>query len=332
MDGKRYQVFISSTIQDLKDARKEVSQALLRAECFPAGMEQFSAVDEEQFEYIKKIIDESDYYIVISAGRYGSIHPETGLSYTEMEYDYAVETGKPVMRMLHRDPFNKLTGEHIEQTDKGKRSLKAFRRKMSESRMVREWIDPSELGREVIFALLDMKKTNPAVGWVRGDNALSLEVLNELEELRSTAKKSDKKANTESVVNFEELTKKTPIEVKACNNDDESDIQVIETAEIDNKVVAEIIFLLLLENSRKSEIFEATKRKLDEWHKFSGKASKFKYFWVEFELDQLSNFLNYFEARGLLRVQNPGMSTTRYELTGRGRQHAAFISSLNTII
>ncbi|MGB7319270.1 MAG: DUF4062 domain-containing protein, partial [Planktotalea sp.] len=116
---KRYQVFISSTFQDLQGARQEVSQALLRADCFPAGMELCPAADEEQFEFIKTVIDQSDYYILISAGRYGSIHPKTGLSYTEMEYDYAVETEKPVIRLLHKDPFNELKGESIEQTDLG---------------------------------------------------------------------------------------------------------------------------------------------------------------------------------------------------------------------
>ncbi|MEM9043886.1 MAG: DUF4062 domain-containing protein, partial [Pseudomonadota bacterium] len=75
---KRYQVFISSTLKDLENARQEVSTALLRAHCFPASMELFPAADEEQFEFIKQVIQQSDYYIIISAGRYGSIHPETG--------------------------------------------------------------------------------------------------------------------------------------------------------------------------------------------------------------------------------------------------------------
>lgn len=123
---KRYQVFISSTYQDLQPARQEVSEALLRANCFPAGMELFPAADEEQFEFIKTIIDQSDYYLIISAGRYGTIHPETGLSYTEMEYDYAEKIGKPIIRLLHKDPFKKLKGEHIEDTAKGKKQLKAF--------------------------------------------------------------------------------------------------------------------------------------------------------------------------------------------------------------
>ena len=35
---KRYQVFVSSTYDDLQDERKEVMQALLELDCIPAGM------------------------------------------------------------------------------------------------------------------------------------------------------------------------------------------------------------------------------------------------------------------------------------------------------
>ncbi|MDJ0629244.1 MAG: DUF4062 domain-containing protein [Rhodobacter sp.] len=171
---KRYQVFISSTFQDLQNARQEVSQALLRADCFPAGMELFPAADEEQFAFIKTVIDQSDYYIIISAGRYGSIHPETGLSYTEMEYDYAVETGKPVIRLLHKDPFNELKGQFIEPTDVGKEKLQDFRNKMRASRLVGHWSNELELGLRVREALEDAKKRFPAKGWVKAENGNEL--------------------------------------------------------------------------------------------------------------------------------------------------------------
>lgn len=164
---KRYQVFISSTYQDLQGARQEVSQALLRADCFPAGMELFPAADEEQFEFIKTVIDQSDYYIIISAGRYGTIHPETGLSYTEMEYDYAVEIGKPVIRLLHKDPFRMLIGEFIEPTDQGKKKLKDLREKLSSSRLVGFWSNPQQLGLEATIGILNCIRTKPACGWIR---------------------------------------------------------------------------------------------------------------------------------------------------------------------
>lgn len=94
---KRYQVFISSTFQDLQEERKEVMQALLELDCMPAGMELFPAANEDQWSLIKKVIDDSDYYILIVAGRYGSVNEDKGISYTQMEYEYALETGKPVI-------------------------------------------------------------------------------------------------------------------------------------------------------------------------------------------------------------------------------------------
>ncbi len=182
---KRFQVFISSTFQDLQGARQEVSQALLRADCFPAGMELFPAADEEQFEFIKTIIDQSDYYIIISAGRYGSIHPETGLSYTEMEYDYAVEVGKPVIRLLHKDPFNQLKGEYIEKTAKGRRLLDKFRDKQMSGTLVGFWENPRELMAETLFALQDIQRRKPAIGWGRANGIASDEAKQEILDLKA---------------------------------------------------------------------------------------------------------------------------------------------------
>ncbi len=42
-------------------------------------------------------------YIVIVAGRYGIITKKCKLSYTEMEYQYAVETKKPVIAFVHME-------------------------------------------------------------------------------------------------------------------------------------------------------------------------------------------------------------------------------------
>jgi hypothetical protein len=92
----RYQIFVSSTYEDLREERQQATQAILEAGCFPAGMELFPASDDTQWELIKRVIEECDYYVVILAGRYGSVGPD-GLSYTEMEYDYAVEKGIPVL-------------------------------------------------------------------------------------------------------------------------------------------------------------------------------------------------------------------------------------------
>ena len=72
---KRHQVFVSSTFADLQEERQTVMQVLLEADCIPAGMELFPA-SGELWELIQNVIEESDYYVVILAGRYGSITAE----------------------------------------------------------------------------------------------------------------------------------------------------------------------------------------------------------------------------------------------------------------
>lgn len=99
---KRYQVFVSSTYSDLQAERNKVIQTIMSLDCIPAGMELFPAIDTEQFEFIKRVIDDCDYYLLIVGGRYGSISDD-GISYTEKEYDYAISRNIPVIAFLHED-------------------------------------------------------------------------------------------------------------------------------------------------------------------------------------------------------------------------------------
>ena len=85
---KRFQVFVSSTYKDLTEERAVIMDTLLKADCIPAGMELFPASDDTQWRVIERVIDESDYYIVVIAGKYGTEYK--GKSYTQREYEYAV--------------------------------------------------------------------------------------------------------------------------------------------------------------------------------------------------------------------------------------------------
>ncbi len=175
---KRYQVFVSSTYEDLRAERQEVMQALLELDCIPSGMELFPAADEEQWSLIKRVIDECDYYIIICAGRYGSVAP-SGLSYTEMEYQYALETGKPTLAFLHKNPQS-LPLAKCEQTDEGKAKLLTFRSSVSQ-KLCKFWEGPADLGSVVSRSVVKLIKQQPGIGWVRSneliDGAAAAEVL-----------------------------------------------------------------------------------------------------------------------------------------------------------
>jgi hypothetical protein len=131
---KRFQVFISSTYTDLQEERRKVMQTIMEMDCIPAGMELFPAVDEEQFNFITKIIDDCDYYIIIIGGRYGNLTDE-GISYTEKEYDYAVAKGIKVLAFLHRRTRS-IPVDKSEALPEAQAKLSAFREKVSSGRLV----------------------------------------------------------------------------------------------------------------------------------------------------------------------------------------------------
>lgn len=179
---KRYQVFVSSTYADLKEERRTILQTLIEMDCIPAGMELFPAADEEQFEFIKRIIDDCDYYILIVGGRYGSTTHD-GLSYTEKEYDYARERGLKVLSFIHENPGAIPMGKsELDPIPRGK--LEAFREKCKTGKLAKFWTDAKELPGLVAISLQKTIRIHPAIGWVRANQVANAEVLNELNDVR----------------------------------------------------------------------------------------------------------------------------------------------------
>lgn len=180
--SKRYSVFVSSTYTDLIPEREVAFQAIMEADCFPLGMENFVAVDDDQFEFIKRVIDDADYYVLIVGGRYGSIASD-GLSYTEKEYDYAVSKGIKVIALIHRNP-SALPAMKVDSDKATAKKLDQFREKAKNGKMVAFWEEKANIHGLLAGSLNKTIKLFPARGWIRGDAAASEEILRELNDLR----------------------------------------------------------------------------------------------------------------------------------------------------
>lgn len=161
---KRYQVFLSSTYEDLKTERAEVMLALLELDCIPSGMELFPAADESAWNFIKRAIDESDYYILIIGGRYGSMSPEN-ISWTEREFKYAESIDKPRLAFIHGAPKEIPSGK----TDGHQEELEKFKVYVQKKRISKEWTTAKELGGVVSRSMVQLMKRTPAIGWIRAD-------------------------------------------------------------------------------------------------------------------------------------------------------------------
>jgi hypothetical protein len=208
---KKLQVFISSTYIDLKDERQAAVEAIIDAGHIPAGMELFKAGNEDQLKTIKRWIDESDVYLLILGGRYGSVETSSGKSYTHLEYEYAIEKGMPVFATVLSDSwlYSKAAqigaGDVFEQLEQEKyKQFKDF----VHTKVIRRVEDLKDIKLSIHTTLSEFKDLYEFSGWVKGseveDNA---ELLKEnralLKENRKLKDLLDKQASTRKVGNFE---------------------------------------------------------------------------------------------------------------------------------
>ena len=227
---KKLQVFVSSTYEDLKIDRQAAVSAILKAGHIPAGMELFTSGDKSQMETIRRWIDESDVYMLILGGRYGSMEPATGVSYTELEYDYALELEKPIFAVVIKDDALeervKHSGTHLMERESPKQ-LSMFRSKVL-SNISSFFSDEKDIRLCVYESLSDFASSRDLKGWVSSDEIVNSQPLldeisrlnKENDELKQKLESAEKKISKPSKsksddAEFEELIKiLTATEVK----------------------------------------------------------------------------------------------------------------------
>lgn len=224
---KKFQIFVSSTYLDLIDERQAAVEAILKAGHIPAGMELFTASNQSQWSIVQKWIDESDVYMLILGGRYGSIEPISGLSYTELEYNYALEKKKPLFAVVMKDSALeekvKTCGRSVLESEHPQK-LKDFKKKVL-MYMSSFFEDSKDIKLAFHESIIGIQQENELTGWVRGDK-----ILNPQQYLdRITALQYEKE-----VINQENIKLKETIEISSSSLNDFEEIIKIYSNEIIN--------------------------------------------------------------------------------------------------
>lgn len=170
---RKLQVFVSSTFVDLQTERQAAVEAILGAGHIPAGMELFAAGDKSQMEVIRQWIDESDVYMLILGGRYGSIEEVSGRSYTHIEYEYALSRSKPVFAcVIDSGELERRMSNHQDgiPEETNLRQLDEFRSLVT-SKVVKFWTDPKDIRIAIGESLSEFERRSELPGWVRSDEA-----------------------------------------------------------------------------------------------------------------------------------------------------------------
>ncbi|XZJ40751.1 DUF4062 domain-containing protein [Clostridium perfringens] len=166
---KKLQIFISSTYLDLQEEREAAVEAVLGSKHIPAGMELFRAGNKSQLETIKKWINESDIYMLILGGRYGSIEPDSGKSYTQLEYEYALEKEMPIFAVVLKDEFlhKKAANKEADvMKDISNPKFQEFKNLVM-SKMIKEVEDCKDIKLAIKDSIIELDEEYDLVGWVR---------------------------------------------------------------------------------------------------------------------------------------------------------------------
>ena len=171
---RKLQVFVSSTFNDMLPERQAAVEAILRAGHIPAGMELFAAGDESQLETIRRWIDDSDVFMLMLGGRYGSIEPKSGKSYIELEYDYAAEKRMPLFAAVVSETYltEKVKAVGPDAMERVNSQLLNAFRDLVTKRICRFFGDLNELKLIVFESLANFDRNEDLSGWLRGSEVV----------------------------------------------------------------------------------------------------------------------------------------------------------------
>ncbi len=139
---------------------------------------------------IEEWINESDVYMLILGGRYGSVETESGVSYTELEFDYAQQMGKPSFAVV-------ITDEALERKIRAKGSDFGEKENPKQLRQFREKVltkvssffeDCKDIKLCVHESLADFVARRELKGWVSGGEIVDTRPL--FEEIKKLAEEN----------------------------------------------------------------------------------------------------------------------------------------------
>ena len=141
-------VFVSSTYEDLIPYREEVQRSLIRLEQIIKGMEYFGSAPQNSLITCLQQVKESKLFISILGMRYGSVDDETGLSYSQMEYNEAIKNSIPTLIYIMSDeqpiPF-----KYVDIGEKAKK-LAEFKEYLKKQHTVSFFTFLYDLGKKII--------------------------------------------------------------------------------------------------------------------------------------------------------------------------------------
>ena len=174
--SKKYFIFISSTRDDLKAERLELTKIVSELGAIPISLDAFDITQEEDRKIIRKTIEECDYFLNLTAFKAGA---KVDKSFAlELEYSYAVKAEVPVLALVISEKARWKASKKEKEAAKAK-ALASFKKKL-ESHKHDFWTNLGDLRQKALGLLIREMNLNPRRGWVPSTLAIDPSVANEL--------------------------------------------------------------------------------------------------------------------------------------------------------
>ncbi|MDR0321974.1 MAG: DUF4062 domain-containing protein [Treponema sp.] len=175
----KYHIFIGSTLDDLKNERKEVHRVIMELGHIPVTAEYLDSSAKNYDQLLSKVIEECDYFIAIAAHKYANAQEK--ISPLEPEYNIAQKKGVVVISLII-DEKARWKAAKKEKEPSVIKKLEVFKKKL-QGGVHETWLSTSDLCVKFQSLLIQQMNLSPQCGWVKADQAITPSVANELSRL-----------------------------------------------------------------------------------------------------------------------------------------------------
>lgn len=179
MLDKRYQVFITTSGQEMLPERVVITQTLIGMGFFSWGLEQRTPVTTA---FARRQIDDCDYVLLLLGSQYGE-QSVSGISYMHLEYIYAVTKQKPIIVYMHDQPDTRDESLQENNPERKQRFLNFRQQLIDEVEQIVRFKSLKDLESAIRSRMPQMLERYPVVGWVRPQSLQAKQ--DEIDQLRA---------------------------------------------------------------------------------------------------------------------------------------------------
>jgi len=141
-------VFISSTFEDLKNHRRKIWELLRGYDVNIRGMEKFGARKEAPLATCLTEVEQCDIFVGIIAFRLGNVDKASAKSFTQVEYEKALELDREILIYMLDEQDSKVSPQDIDFGEK-REKLVAFKSILKERHTIDSFVSEDDLVNKV---------------------------------------------------------------------------------------------------------------------------------------------------------------------------------------